>query len=83
MFAKLPYPDRYRWFEPPLTRRQHASRRGRPSHAAWRRCHRAVCAVHGGIEHEALRLPADVGGLLEPDRHPFLEGRSPGTAWRE
>ena len=38
--------------------------------------------MHGGIDHEALRLPAYGGGLFDPDRYPFLEGRSDGTNWR-
>ena len=38
--------------------------------------------MHGGIEHDALRLPAYGGGLFDPDRYPFLEGRPPDTRWR-
>ena len=53
------------------------------STAAWHRVLALFRAVHGGIEHDALRLPAYGGGLFDPDRYPFLEGRSPGTAWRE
>ncbi len=40
-------------------------------------------AVHGGVEHEAMRLPAYGGTLFDPDRYPFLEGRLPGTSWRD
>jgi hypothetical protein len=51
------------------------------SHAAWHRVLAVFRAVHGGIEHDALRLPAYGGGLFDPDRYPFLEGRAPGTTW--
>lgn len=51
------------------------------SHAAWHRVLALFRAVHGGIEHDALRLPAYGGGLFDPDRYPFLEGRGPGTTW--
>ena len=53
------------------------------STAAWHRVLALFRAVHAGIEHEALRLPAYGGGLFDPDRYPFLEGRPSGTAWRE
>ncbi len=49
------------------------------STAAWHRVLALFRAVHGGIEHDALRLPAYGGGLFDPDRYPFLEGRAPGT----
>jgi hypothetical protein len=52
------------------------------SSAAWHRLLALFRAVHGGIEHEGLRLPAYGGGLFDPDRHPFLEGRPAGTDWR-
>lgn len=51
------------------------------STAAWHRILALFRAVHGGIEHDELRLPAYGGGLFDPDRHPFLEGRGPGSAW--
>ena len=51
------------------------------STAAWHRVLALFRAVHGGIEHDALRLPAYGGGLFDPDRYPFLEGRPPGTGW--
>lgn len=50
---------------------------------AWARLLATFRAVHGGIEHEALRLPALGGSLFDPDRFPFLEGRAAGTSWRE
>ena len=49
------------------------------STAAWHRVLALFRAVHGGIEHDALRLPAYGGGLFDPDRYPFLEGRPPGS----
>jgi hypothetical protein len=51
------------------------------SAAAWYRLLALFRAVHGGIEHEALRLPAYGGGLFDPDRYPFLEGRADGSSW--
>ena len=53
------------------------------SNAGWHRVLALFRAVHGGIEHDALRLPAYGGGLFDPDRYPFLEGRAPGTGWQE
>jgi hypothetical protein len=53
------------------------------STAAWHRVLALFRAVHGGIEHDALRLPAYGGGLFDPDRYPFLEGRPPATSWHE
>lgn len=52
-------------------------------HAAWNRLLAVFRAVHGGIEHESLRLPAYGGGLFDPDRYPFLEGRPLGSKWHE
>ena len=51
------------------------------STAAWHRILALFRAVHGGIEHDALRLPAYGGGLFDPDRYPFLEGRRPASHW--
>ncbi|MBZ0293061.1 MAG: hypothetical protein K8L99_10905 [Anaerolineae bacterium] len=48
---------------------------------AWARFLATFRAVHGGVEHEALRLPALGGSLFDPDRFPFLEGRAAGTSW--
>jgi len=50
---------------------------------AWARLLATFRAVQGGIEHEALRLPALGGSLFDPDRFPFLEGRAAGTSWRD
>ena len=49
---------------------------------AWSRLLSIFRAVYGGIEHEALKLPALGGSLLDPDRFPFLEGRAKGTNWK-
>jgi len=51
------------------------------STASWHRVLALFRAVHGGIEHDALRLPAYGGGLFDPDRYPFLEGRRPDSHW--
>ncbi|MGH6644343.1 MAG: DNA methyltransferase, partial [Bradyrhizobium sp.] len=49
---------------------------------AWPRILATFRAVHGGIDHDRVRLLAYGGGLFDPDRFPFLEGRLPGTNWR-
>lgn len=49
---------------------------------AWCRLLATFRAVHGGVEHDAMRLPAYGGTLFDPDRYPFLEGRAAGTQWR-
>lgn len=49
---------------------------------AWSRLLATFRAVYGGIEHEALRLPALGGSLFDPDRFPFLEGRAKGSYWK-
>jgi hypothetical protein len=49
---------------------------------AWCRLLATFRAVHGGVEHDAMRLPAYGGSLFDPDRYPFLEGRPTGTRWR-
>jgi hypothetical protein len=54
--------------------------------AAWHRLLAVTRAVHSGVAHEDLRLPAYGGGLFDPDRYPWLEGRpdagTPGAAAR-
>ncbi len=50
---------------------------------AWARLLATFRAVHGGLRHEALQLPAYGGHLFDPDRYPFLEGRAAGTSWHE
>lgn len=51
-------------------------------HDAWCRLLAIIRAIHGGIEHDELRLPAYGGGLFDPDRYPFLEGRAADTQWQ-
>jgi hypothetical protein len=50
--------------------------------SAWHRILALARAVHSGVEHEELHLPAYGGQLFDPDRFPFLEGRAPGSGWR-
>jgi hypothetical protein len=49
---------------------------------AWARLIATFRAVHGGIQHQDLLMPAYGGSLFDPDRFPFLEGRAAGTNWR-
>jgi len=42
---------------------------------AWCRLLATFRAVHDGIHHDRLNLPAYGGSLFDPDRYPFLEGR--------
>ena len=49
---------------------------------AWARLLATFRAVHGGIRHQDLLMPAYGGSLFDPDRYPFLEGRAAGTVWR-
>ena len=49
---------------------------------AWSRLLSIFRVVYGGVEHEAMRLPALGGSLFDPDRFPFLEGRAKGTNWK-
>ena len=50
---------------------------------AWVRLLATFRAVHGGATHHRLTVPAYGGHLFDPDRFPFLEGRKPGTTWRD
>ncbi|MDP8992495.1 MAG: restriction endonuclease, partial [Actinomycetota bacterium] len=50
---------------------------------AWHRLLATFRMVHGGAEHEDMRLPAYGGSLFDPDRFPFLEGRSSDKPWKE
>jgi len=52
-------------------------------HDAWSRILSVFRMVYGGVDHEALRMPALGGSLFNPDKFPFLEGRSTGSSWRE
>lgn len=49
---------------------------------AWSRLLAIFRAVYGGVDHEAMRLPALGGSLFDPDRFPFLEGRKKGSRWK-
>ena len=46
------------------------------SSAAWHRILATSRAVHRGARHDQLPLPAYGGSLFDPDRFPWLEGRS-------
>lgn len=52
-------------------------------HDAWARLLATFRAVHGGVQHGRMRLRAYGGTLFDPDRFPFLEGRLPGSTWRQ
>lgn len=43
---------------------------------AWHRLLATTRALHRGVAHEDLRLPAYGGGMFDPDRYPWLEGRT-------
>jgi hypothetical protein len=49
---------------------------------AWTRLLATFRAVHGGIQHQDLLMPAYGGSLFDPDRYPFLEGRLAQSSWR-
>ncbi|MBL8808770.1 MAG: N-6 DNA methylase [Planctomycetaceae bacterium] len=51
--------------------------------AAWSRLLALFRAMHGGVRHDDMYLPAYGGSLFDPDRFPFLEGRSSGTTWKD
>ncbi len=46
--------------------------------AAWQRLLAAFRVVHDGADHHDFRLPGYGGGLFDPDRYPWLEGRTAG-----
>ncbi len=50
-------------------------------YSAWSRLLATFRAIYSGIRHEKLQLPAYGGNHFDPDRFPFLEGRSAGTSW--
>jgi hypothetical protein len=52
-------------------------------HDAWSRLLAIFRVVYGGVGHQDMRLPAYGGHLFDPDRYPFLEGRTPGTSWQD
>lgn len=47
---------------------------------AWCRLLATFRAVYGGVEHDRLHLLAYGGSLFDPDRFPFLEGRTRAQA---
>ncbi len=47
----------------------------------WSRLLATFRAVHAGLGHDRLTLPAYGGQLFDPDRFSFLEGRPAGTSW--
>ena len=49
---------------------------------AWSRLLATFRAVYGGARHDRLAMIAYGGNLFDPDRFPFLEGRSEKTSWR-
>ena len=49
---------------------------------AWHRLLATSRAVHSGVHHEELSVPAYGGNLFDPDRFPFLEGRNIEGTWR-
>jgi hypothetical protein len=51
-------------------------------HDGWARLLASFRAVHGGVIHQDLMLPAYGGSLFDPDRYPFLEGRAQGSRWQ-
>jgi hypothetical protein len=50
---------------------------------AWTRLLTTFRAVYAGAKHDRLKLPGYGGGLFHPDRFQFLEGRKPGTCWKD
>jgi hypothetical protein len=49
---------------------------------AWSRLLSLFRAVFAGVDHGSMRMPALGGSLFDPDRFPFLEGRSKGSSWK-
>ena len=43
-------------------------------HGAWLRLLAAARAVHRGVQHHHMNVPAYGGALFDPQRYPFLEG---------
>jgi hypothetical protein len=43
---------------------------------AWPRLLATFRAVHGGVEHSRVRMPGYGGGLFDPARYAFLQGKS-------
>ena len=49
---------------------------------AWHRLLATSRAVHSGVHHDELSVPAYGGNLFDPDRFSFLEGRTVEDTWR-
>lgn len=49
---------------------------------AWQRILATTRAVYAGVSHDRLRMPAYDGSLFDPDRFPFLEGRTDDEPWQ-
>ena len=49
--------------------------------AAWHRLLATSRAVHSGVHHDEISIPAYGGNLFDPDRFPFLEGRKADSTW--
>ena len=49
---------------------------------AWHRLLATSRAVHRGVHHDELSVPAYGGNLFDPDRFPFLEGRGADGTWQ-
>jgi hypothetical protein len=50
---------------------------------AWSRLLGTFRAIYAGVHHETLQIIPYGSSLFDPDRFPFLEGRSDRTSWRE
>lgn len=48
---------------------------------AWHRLLATSRTVHSGVHHDDLTVPAYGGKLFDPDRFPFLEGRTGTDTW--
>lgn len=48
-------------------------------HGAWHQLVALFRLVHEGCTHPAMRMPSRRGGLFDPERFPFLEGRTLAT----
>ncbi len=66
-----------------ITADQHGEEVLERRYDAWCRLLATFRAVYGGIAHEDLKLLPYGGSLFNPDRFPFLEGRTNGTHWQE
>lgn len=50
---------------------------------AWAHLLATFRVIYGGLEHDHLSMQARGGGLFNPDRYPFLEGRAARTSWQD